>query len=475
MNLKKVARFALGPIGTALLGVVSIPIMTRIFSQEDIGRLTMLQITIQVCILFFSLGLDQAYVREYHEESDTSNLLKQTTIPGLVLMIFGILLLQSTSTSLSKLLFNLDSAVFDLLIFISIVSSFLSRFLLLVLRMEEKATTYSFSQFLPKIILLFIVLNYILWDSKVDFSKLLIAYTLTLCSVTTFAIWNTRHEILKSSYHFFDLEKLLKMIKYGFPLIIGGVAYWGLIASDRVFLRIYSNYAELGIYSVALSLASGATLLSSIFSTIWAPTVYKWASTEDENLHKISQVTEYLLAISVIFFGLAGLFSGTIIVILPTEYSAVRYIFVACLSCPLLYVLTETTAIGIGISRKTLFAMLASVLSFIVNLAGNYFLVPLYGAAGAAISTSLSFWFFLLVKTEFSCRLWFSLPRKKVYFFSFLPILIANLMALFDKSSVLDFRYIWFLFLIICLLSFKNIYRDAFEVAYLFYLRRKET
>ena len=66
MNPKKIASFALGPIGGAALGFITLPIITWFFSQEDVGRMAMLNVAVSFSILLYTLGLDQAYVREFH-------------------------------------------------------------------------------------------------------------------------------------------------------------------------------------------------------------------------------------------------------------------------------------------------------------------------------------------------------------------------------------------------------------------------
>src|SRR5690606_8520682 len=103
---------------------------------------------------------------------------------------------------------------------------------------------------------------------------------------------------------------------------------------------------------------------------------------------------------------LAGLLSWVVAVFLPPDYSAVQWILVSCLGYPLLYTLSETTVVGIGISRRSGFAMLAALVAFAVNVLGNWLLIPAYGAAGAAASTCASFWIFFFLRTEFSIYLW---------------------------------------------------------------------
>ena len=82
MTPKKIAEFALGPIAGAFLGFISLPIMAWFFTIEDIGRLAMLNVVTGFSTLLFSLGLDQAYVREYHEVTNKPALFKETLCPG---------------------------------------------------------------------------------------------------------------------------------------------------------------------------------------------------------------------------------------------------------------------------------------------------------------------------------------------------------------------------------------------------------
>ena len=157
MTPKKIAAFALGPLGGALLGFITLPIITWYFSQEDIGRLAMLNVVTSFSILLFSLGLDQAYVREFHETKSKSALFKTTLLPGLVLVLIVLGVLLSFDNVISRWLFEIDSLLLSLLVAAAVLSAFLSRFLSLILRMNEQGLAYSMSQLLPKLLLILII------------------------------------------------------------------------------------------------------------------------------------------------------------------------------------------------------------------------------------------------------------------------------------------------------------------------------
>ena len=222
--------------------------------------------------------------------------------------------------------------------------------------------------------------------------------------------WNTRKEWLVGLGKKVDYTYLNSLLKFGAPLILGGLAFWGLTATDKILLKSLSNYEQLGLYSVSVSFAAVATIFQSVFATIWAPTVYKWAA-QDIDRFKIEAVVRYILFIVIILFCLIGLFSWVVTLLLPNGYSEVRWVLISCLGFPLLYTLSEATGVGIGISRRSIFTMIVATVALIVNFVGNWMLIPTYGASGAAVSTCTSFWIFFVLKTEFSIYLWNPMPR----------------------------------------------------------------
>ena len=87
MNKSKVLSYALGPVGSALVSFISLPVITWFYSIEDVGKISMLQVVSSLVVLLFCLGLDQAYAREYHVTGDKSKLFKLVFLPGFILLL----------------------------------------------------------------------------------------------------------------------------------------------------------------------------------------------------------------------------------------------------------------------------------------------------------------------------------------------------------------------------------------------------
>ncbi len=468
MTPKQIAAFSVGPIGGAILSLISLPLITWFFSQEDVGRMAMLQVTLSFSVLLFSLGLDQSYVREFHEVENKPALLKRAVLPGLVLLLIMLLVLLAFGELLASWLFQVPEWRLSVLVALALVAHFISRFLSLVLRMNEKGLAYSMSQLLPKLLLLVIIGIYVVVGVDKDLTSLVCANTAAITFVCVIYVWNTRAEWLAGIRANLDLSQLKRMLRFGLPLILGGLAFWGLTAIDKIFLRTFGSFDELGLYSVAVSFAGAASILQSVFSTVWAPTVYKWASA-GRGLDNVQKVSRYILALVVLGFALAGLLSWLVALFLPPDYAAVQWIVVSCIGYPLLYTLSETTVVGIGISRRSSFAMLAAIIAFAVNLAGNWWLIPRFGAPGAAVSTCFAFWVFFILRTEFAIYLWEPIPRAMLYTFTTTSAAGAMVFTLWGNVLAMEMLVFWLFLLASWAFFFRRDLKDVSRIVLGFY------
>lgn len=437
MNKKKLLGYMLGPVGSGLLGFVSLPIIAWFYSVEDVGRISMLQVFMSFSVLFFCLGLDQAYVREYHESKNKPALLKTVFFPSLALSILSFLLLAIYDLKIvSKWLYEIPSTYLSLMTILCFVIALASRFLSLVLRMQERSFAFSMSQLLSKIIFLLIVINTVWLGFARDTYSLVTANTASMILAFLVFTWNTKSEWLIAIKEQININELKSAFSFGWPLIFGGLASWGLNVMDRLFLRYFSTYTELGVYSITMSVAVVVTIFAGIFNTIWSPMVYKWMSEDNFDYEKIDTVLEYVVAAIYFSIVLTSLFSWVIPYFLPPQYSNIQYLLAICLLGPLLYTLSEVTGIGIAVVRRTKFSMLCAIVAMLCSLILNYFLVPQFGAAGAAISTAVAFFIFFILRTEISQLVWRKKSHLKVFLIMLSLLIISSLNLLLEQFRV---------------------------------------
>ena len=460
MNARKIFQFSLGPIGAAILGLAILPVLTWFFSAEDIGRLAIFQTIVSFSIFFFSFGLDQSYVREYYETHDKFELFRTVISPGLICQCVLIFVIFIYSKDLSLLIFGLNQANLVYFLFLSSCAAFLSNFLYLILRLEEKGYSYSLGQMAPKITMFLFLGVSVFFCSNLNSTTLFLVNLLSALSLLVVLMYTNREFLMNVFERKFNKKTFLMMTSYSFPLMFSCMVYWGLISVDKMILRLLSNFGDLGIYSVATTLASAGLILQNIFSTIWAPTVYRLiANGEDDG--KVELVQSYVMLAVACCFVLAGVFSWIIHYFLPKEYFKVQDILVACLAYPLFLTLSEATVIGIGITKRTIYSFIAVSIAFFVVVGCNFIFVPKYGASGAAISTVIAFFIFMILRTEFSARVWRGFPRTNIYILS-LICLIASIFQVFNGSNYLIIFIIWLFVGILTMYMYRNIVKKLF-------------
>ena len=446
MQVKKIISFAIGPLSVAVIGLFTLPLIAWFYSPEDIGRFSMLQVVLSLVFLIYGGGLDQAYMREYHEDEKKGPLFKAVVTPGLILLILTMLFLMISPWVLSQIVFDESALLINFMLYLIVLISFINRFLTLILRMKELGMVYSAVQILPKLLFITILILFIFTKEEFVFEDLMIANTWALLITFMFIVFKTKNDWMEAFNSTIDWTRQKRLFVYAIPLIGAGIAFWGLTTIDKVLLKSISGLHELGVYSVAVNFAGAALLLQVIFSTVWAPLVYKWAK-QGVDSQKIKDVMDYTVVGIVLIWSVLGMFSWVFTFLLPLEYSEVKNIVLAVVAYPLLHTLSESSGIGIGIVRKTIYTFFAALVSFSINVVLNYLLIPDYGAKGSAVSLAISFFIYFMIRAEVSAKIWCSFERRRMY----IMVSALSLVSCIINLNYFEYYYISLAYLILAL------------------------
>lgn len=451
-----------------MLGVATVPVIAWAFTPDDVGRLNVLQVLLSFSLLLLVLGLDQAYVREFHESNDRNRLLKACFTPGFLLLCVGAVAAMAFGGYVTVWLFGEANIWYFPLTLICVVATYISRFLSLILRMQERGLAFSMSQIIPKIVQLVLLCGVIYLGFSRNFSTLLWISTASTLAVVVVYAWNTRQQWMLSIPAQVKFEEYRGLLKYGFPLVFSGLAYWGLTASSIVILHNRSTLAEIGIYSVASSFAASAAIFQSIFTVVWAPAIYKLAARELD-VSRVEGIAHQALALVCAIFAIAGIFSWVVDYMLPRHYVGVKYLILCAITPPVFYTLSEITGIGIGISRRTALTIWVTLVALAANLLLGFWLIPTQGAAGAVLANAFSYLIFFFARTEASAFVWTKFSRKKLYIFTTLMTTLAMFGVVRGAQLPIPIAFIWvaiFPFLMWC---FKNEWMEIFA-----YFKKRE-
>lgn len=456
--LKRLMGFSLGPILGAFISIAQVPIFTYLLTKEEYGISTLFRTLIVNVPNFLYIGLDQSYTREYHRDSDKRNLMQQAAlIPmfiGVILFIVAIIF----ASPISYWLF--DSPEYAYIVWLSgiwVLATVIERFLLLTIRMEEKALEYSKYTLLLKLNVFIVSMALILFGMR-DFRVVVFGLLFGQLIGDAVLIFKYRQ--------FFDLSQfkldptLVKgMLLFGLPLMLS-VSLTSLLNSvDTTMLKTYSTYDELGSYGGAMNVVNIIGILKTAFASFWVPTAYRWYE-ENKSMAHFKFISDAVLFILTgLFFGLL-IFRPVIMLLLGPNYASSQYL-IGLLSFPhIMYTLSETTTLGIVFSRKTYLNIFVSMAALVPSVLINLWLTPTYGATGAAFASCGAYIMFYLARTYFSSRSGFSFSQRK----HLMTIAMMSLAAIVNAFPVEHRALITWGLGLLCLLIQWTTIRDAWSI-----------
>lgn len=461
-TIKSILGFSFGPITLALLGIVNIPLLAWLFSPEDIGRLNILQMLCSFAMTAFSLGLDQAFIREYYARNNKPLLFLQCFLPVFCFFLVTCLVYGLMGAPILGKIFRIDGHAVIIASLLAMGSALALRFFSSILRMQNRGWVFSLCQIINRLMLITLCLFVYIYGVQPDFLILSSLFAISIFCAAAISAWFARKELYLAFSSRYTLLGFKSLAKFGLPLALSAFFYWGLTAAGTFSISHHSSLAQLGIYSVALSLGGGATIFQQIFTVIWAPTVYRWAE-EGVEQSRFESVMKDALGMVSLLLCLVGVFFWAVDWFLPEAYSQVQYFLLCAVVPPVLYTLAEISSVGIGITRKTGLNVLATCLALIGNLLFNHILVPEYGAAGALTSAVLAHVIFFFLKTEFAFSAWHPMARTRLYitviFFS-----AASVFTLYAGISGFEYMPVfWLLVLALVMMIYRRSYMEGLK------------
>lgn len=350
--LKSFGAFSIGPIVGAVFSFITIPIITYFISPSEYGRVSMFTLFQNVLGMIAYLGLDQAYIKFYHDEEDKEKLMLHSIVPALslaVLVSIGVFLLKEP---LATWLYGSTEDLSCVYILIPYLPFFVvERFILIKYRMEQKGMLYSFFSIFSKaalLVLSVLTLKYYLCGYQSVIYSTVLAQILTTVLLIISCYKNNK--ITVSEWEWSYVKTLLK---YSLPLIPATIVGWVLNSMDKIMIRSLCDYQQLGLYDTALKIVSVLAIVQNCFSTFWSPIAFKW-NKEKKETEKFEEVGKILSIIMVSMFMGILTFKEVIIKILSPDYYNAVEILPFLLIYPIMYTVSEVTVVGIYFQEKAL-------------------------------------------------------------------------------------------------------------------------
>jgi O-antigen/teichoic acid export membrane protein len=435
--------YGLGAGVKKFIGLFLLPFYTRALTPSDYGILDTLGTIIFFITALFNFGLDTAtgyYYFTVTDENEKGKILFTTFILRLAIFI-PIILISFSASAVSGLLFKSDKYIPVILItfFLVPVSLIMSEqeFIYRVFRSPWKYNIITILKSLLSVaggVYLVIILK------KGVYGAQLASFLSSLVVVCFSFVWFTR----KKYTYKFDIAWAKRLLKYGAPLILAGLASWIYIGSDRFFLLHYKDLAQIGYYSIGSTFAQPIGLINmavQMSAGVIIMTIY--GNETDDNKPETKKACRNILNLYLIVSISLSILISVYSIFIVNALTTPKYIMGA-LSIPFLLFSNiaaqclQLVAIGIMVSKKTWHYTWLIIVSALLNFGINFYFIPKYGFVGAAFTTFLANFVYLFM-AYFVSQYYFKINYKIFRLFAY--FVIGMLLCLIVPFSELSFYF----------------------------------
>jgi len=416
-ELKTLYRHALhylsGRVCLMLLGFLSFPVFTRVFSVSDYGTMGLVLKVILLLTVIGKFGLQNSVQRFYAEDGASLDANKRrryystlffgaASIGALASLLFITILLLAPSAALSaelRYLFTITAV----LIFIRSVQPALIGFL----RAEGKTKTYNLVEIAIKAATVLLACVLLLtWRRTlaVFFGSTIIV---ELLGVVALLFYLYRRDLL--NLNALDWSYFRTATVFAVPLIGYELASVILDSGDRLLVQRYLGSQSLGYYSAAYSVSTYVeeSLMIPINLALFPIYMKIWVEKgRQETQAFLSRSLNNFLALAVAIICVVFLTSRDVIVVLASKkFQEAHQLLPVLVIGLLIYAVHIFLNAALLIHRKT--TMMTALVAYAcgVNIVLNIILLPRIGIQGAAIATLVSYLFLVILMGKVSFRL----------------------------------------------------------------------
>ena len=392
-KLKQLMRdsliYGLGKYINTFIGIIFVPMYTRIFPPSEYGVVDLIGSTISIIVMFLILGLDSATALYFYDTEDIRDrkiIVSTSFYFRMALSIVICSMLFFSSEFISELIFNSKEYAIYLKIGVaSIPFSLAIGFFLDLMRLKFESLKFSVIS-IGNTIVTSILIIYLIIFLKLGIVGIFIGMLISNIIFFFIGIYLTYKEYILS----FSLPRLRNLLSFGLPLFPSSIAIWLLTFSDRYFLVKYSTLNEVGLYSIGVKLSHILLLVTSAFQLSWGPFAFSIQKESDaKNIY--SKVLTYYLIIALFLATGLSFFSKEILMIATQVEYVEAYKVVGILSYVVIFGgIYYIVSIGVNLTKKTHYISFTTGVAALINIILNFLMIPYLGMVGAAIASLIA-------------------------------------------------------------------------------------
>jgi O-antigen/teichoic acid export membrane protein len=406
------SHYAAGRIVMMLLGFVSFPLFTRIFSVEAYGMMALVSQLVLVFTAFAKGGLQnsvQRYHREHASSDDPAALRRfySSTFAGAAVFAAGTLAVVTLVTLAipAHLVGNQLKAVLVIswgLIFMRAIKSMVAN----LLQVEGRTMVFNAVEIgIKAFTILAIILFLFKWERTVRafFLATLLVETIALAPLLPYVM---RRGLLKWK----DIRGSVfkESLAFGFPLMWSELSVIFLDSGDRLLIQYFLGYAAVGYYAAAYGIAGYVydLLVTPINMSLMPICMDIWVDKGAEETKRfLSSSLRHFVMLTTYIILISTLTARELILILASrKFESAVSLLPLLVGSLVLATIHSFFKAGLMIKKRPHIVAAMTFASMVVNVAMNVYLLPRIGIMGAAWATFAAYVFWVVATAIVSLR-----------------------------------------------------------------------
>lgn len=384
-TLNHAKNYFLSNIAIKAIGLISIPIFTRILTQEDYGIVAVFDAYVKIFVIILSLNAHAAVGRYFYEKTDDYSTFLGTTFIFLgIIFAITIPFFLLSSDFLAQVL-QLPEPLPFLLILVCLFTVIREIYIqILVPRKKSKEVAFISITKGYSTVIIAIILVHLLTDNK---------YLGRIWSNLIVAAFFSMYFLIKIRpyFHLSFKKNLFRYITtYSIPLIPYALSGVILAQFDRIMINTMVDTASAGLYSLGYNIGMLLLMVVEATQTAIIPDFYRFLEDReylrmDILMRRVFSIITFVALGLVLFATELGMFladekfhAGLTVV----PIVVIGYIFYAMFTVYNRYISYE---------KKTVYLSIVVLISGIINIILNAWLIPQHGYIAAAYTTVASY------------------------------------------------------------------------------------
>lgn len=410
--------------------ILLVPLYTAVFTPADFGVVDLISGAVALMVVICMLQLESAIARYYYESDDQQRIVLISTgfwTVALFTIILSTLVLLMSEFVSTNLLHSDQMASLLPLIAVQVLCSVIFNFLVFLIRYEKRPGLY-FVIIMTQIAVTVAAIFWFIYYQSLGVKGVIYGQMLGFAVPIPYLIYHFRRYV---AFHW-SKSVTRQLLSYALPLIPSVAINWGSAYMSRFLMISSLSIAQIGLYSLAVRIASGFSMIEMAFTLTWSP--FFWDTfaqkTKVQLYHTIFRLTAIMMFSLVAIGSLVG--KEIIALMANVQYAEAGGILGIVFLSYSLPIFLQIVGMGPAITKKTYYNALVSVAGLVLSLLLLYAIINQTGIFGMALAS-------LAGNVVTLAMLWFI--SAKLYPLGFSFWFFAGLMAMATMVVAATYLY----------------------------------